>query len=208
MQESLRDRPQFTLNLVDDAEDVIEHGAVHILLHAAHLVDGMDDPAAGGLIEHIEDLLSQPPALHVETFESHGVAQQAEPQQMAVHTAHLHPDGAQIFRPVRHLDIHDLLYGQTVSKAVSAAADPADSLRDIGVLFEISFIYQLLQPSVDESDARDHTDHRLILQHQIQMHRLREHRMLGTERYNTSLCHIPYSLSLNGAVWSIRYSLS
>ena len=41
-----------------------------------------------------------------------------------------------------------------------------------------------------------------------QMHRLREHRMLWTERYNTSLCHIPYSLSLNGTVWSIRYSLS
>ena len=100
-----------------------------------------------------------------------------------------------------------LLHCQAVPQAVPAAADPADTLSHIRILFIIPFLYQLLQSSVDKPDTRDNTDYGFILQHQIQMHRFRENRMLRTERYNTSLCHNFYSLSLNGAVWSIRYSL-
>ena len=104
---------------------------IHIFLYTAHLIDRVDDPAAGCFVKHVEDLLTQPPALHEQAFKSHGVSQKSEPEQMAVDTAHLHPDRAQIIRTFRHFHAHHFFHSHTVTQSVAAAADTAYTLRNI-----------------------------------------------------------------------------
>src|SRR5699024_2938062 len=95
----------------------------------------------------------------------------------------------QISGAVRHFDAHDLFHCFAVTQSVAAAADAADTLRDIDILFKISFFNQFLKSSMDKSNTRDSPNYRLILKYQIQMDRFRKHRMLRTEWYDTSLCH-------------------
>ena len=162
----------------------------YIHQYTAHLIDRVDDPAAGCFVKHVEDLLTQSPALHKQAFESHGVRQESEPEQMAVDTAHLAPDGAQVSGPGRDLDVHDVLHRLAVAHAVHEAADAAGPLHHIGHLVKILLLHQALQPSVDETDGGNGLDDLLILDDQIQMNGLRQHRVLRSVWYDTSLSHL------------------
>ena len=101
---------------------------------------------------------------------------------MAVDTAHFHPYRTEVICPLRHLNAHDFLNRHTVAKSVTAAADAADPLSYITILFKISLLYKFLKSSVDISDTGNRLYHSLILQYQIQMNRLRQYRMLRTKR--------------------------
>ena len=108
---------------------------------------------------------------------------------MAVDTAHLAPDGAQVSGPGRDLDIHDVLHRLAVAHAVHEAADAADAFRHVYIFGKLFLFNQLFQTSVDEADGGNRFHHLFILQNQIQMDRLRQHRMLRPERDNTSCRH-------------------
>lgn len=62
------------------------------------------------------------------------------------------------------------------------APDAADALGNVDELVVVAGFHELLQAAVHEPDLREHVHDGLVLHHQIEVQRLREHRMLGARR--------------------------
>ena len=77
---------------------------------------------------------------------------------------------------------------------MSERTDAAGALRNQNKFLKISLIYKLLQSPVNKADGRHRVDDLFILQHQIQVNRLRQNRVLRAKRNNTDffyriICH-------------------
>ena len=180
---------------VQPGDDRRQVGIGDVATHAADAVDRMDDAAAGGLLEHVEDFLAHPPALHQEVLEAEGVRAQAQPQEVALDTRQLGPDEPQPAGPLGYLDRHDVLECHAVGHAVHEAADPADPLDDVAHLGVLDALHHRLEAAVDVADHRDRVDNLLVLEHEVQDEGLGQHRVLWTHRDDGLLhgCFCPCS---------------
>ena len=104
-----------------------------------------------------------------------------------MNAAHLTPDRAQVLCADRDLDVHALLNRLDIPETMAEAADAAGALRNVDILVEISLLYKILQPAVDEADGRNDIHNLLILKDKIQVDRFWKNRMLRSERDNASL---------------------
>ena len=163
---------QLLLHIAEGDGDAVQHPLVHIFEHTAHAVDREDDPAAGGGVEEVEDFLAQFPALHKQALEAQRVGQQAQPQQVAVDAAHLHPDRAQVGGARRDLDVHQLFQALAVAHAVAKAADAADALGNIDIFFIVLGLDEFFQPAVHKPDAGHRLYDDLVLEHEVEVYRL------------------------------------
>ncbi len=65
---------------------------------------------------------------------------------------------------------------------MNEAADAANPLGDVDELDVILLLDQFLQPPMDKANGRARLDHFLIFNHQVEMDRLRQNRMLRAKR--------------------------
>ena len=144
--------------------------------------------------------------MHEQALKTEGIGQQTQPQKMAVQPGKFTPNRTQIFCAVRHLNIHDVLHRLAVSHAVHEAANAADAFGDINIILKIPFFDQFFQSAVDKADGRNSFHDRFIFQDQVEMDRLRQHRVLRAERDHTSCRHFatPPLAYLNGVLLSRR----
>ena len=124
----------------ESLREIPEHIVSDITPESPHLHYGKDHTPSRGDLKHIQDLLPDPPAVHIQALKAKGISQKAKPQQMGVHTAHLREYGTQILGPVSDLQIHDMLHGIHISKSMPHGAYSADTLRDIYHLLKILFV--------------------------------------------------------------------
>ena len=99
------------------------------------------------------------------------------------------PDDAQHLRAVGDLDAHQGLNGLGIAHGMAERADAADSLDDVDELVVVARLDELLKASVHEADLRDGLDDLLVLDHEVQMERLRQHRVLRAERDDGRFSH-------------------
>ena len=104
-------------------------------------------------------------------------------------TGQLVPDDAQILGALGHLHAHEGLDGLGVAEGVPHGADAADALGNVDELVVVAGLHELLQAAVHEPDLREHVHDGLVLHHQIEVQRLREHRVLGPEGNDGRLAH-------------------
>ena len=78
---------------------------------------------------------------------------------------------------------------------MDARADAADALGDVAKLMHIALFGELLEPAVHKADLRNCLDDAVVLDHQVQMKRLGQHRVLRAKRNNGAMCHGPYASS-------------
>ena len=91
-------------------------------------------------------------------------------------------------RARRHRDVHERLDGLAVGLAVNKTADAANPFRHVDELKVILLLHQLLQAAMDESDRGPGLDHFFVLDHQVQVDRFRQDRVLRSKGYY-SPCH-------------------
>ena len=193
------DFADFCLDLSEHVEEMLQHLRVHVLEHAADLVHRKDDPAAGRQLDQIQNFFADAPALVKQAFKAEGVGHQPQPQQVAVKPGGFAPNRPQVFGARRHLDVHDLLYRLAIAHAVLEAADAAGPFRDVDHFFEVPLVDEALEAAVNEAHRRDDPDDLFVVEHQIQMDRLRQHGMLGPEGHDVALVFSRHhSSSLSG----------
>ena len=163
------------------ASIVLEAVGVNVAPHAADLARAEDDAAAGGGFDDVQHLLAHAPGVHEQALEAHGVRHQPQPEQVAVEAGELAPDGPQVQRARRHGDVHDRFDRLAIGLAVDEAADAADALGDIDELDVVLLLDQLLQAAMDEADGRARLDDLFVFDHQVEVDRLRQHRVLRAE---------------------------
>ncbi|CVK33188.1 protein of unknown function [Methanoculleus bourgensis] len=166
----------------------------------ADLAGALDDPPAGGILKDIKHTLPELPGPHEEVLKAHPIRKQPEPEEVGVETRALRPDRPEIPRPVRNLDLHDMLDALAVAERVHETADPAYPLRHVDVLGVLALLHELLKPAVDVADGGDHIHHQLILKDEVEVDRLRQHRVLRPERHDYAFWHrsSPLLVTLNG----------
>ena len=108
---------------------------------------------------------------------------------MGVDSAHLAPNGAQIFGSGRHFCAKDLLQGLAIGHAVLKGANAANTLYHILIVMEVPTTGQFFQSPMDKADGGDGLNHLFVLQDQIQMYRLRQHRVLRAKGHDGAISH-------------------
>ena len=91
------------------------------------------------------------------------------------------------------IDAEHALAGAGIAAAVAHGADAADALGDVAKLMHVALFGELLEPAVHKADLRNCLDDAVILDHQVQMKRLGQHRVLRAKRNNGAMCHGPYA---------------
>ena len=112
---------------------------------------------------------------------------------MRVNARKLVQNGADILHATRHLDAEHALAGAGIAAAVAHGADAADALGDVAKLMHVALFGELLEPAVHKADLRNCLDDAVVLDHQVQMKRLGQHRVLRAKRNNGAMCHGPYA---------------
>ena len=163
------------------------------MLKAADLVDRQNHAAAARTLEDLENLLAQRPRPIEQRLEAKGIGEQAQPQQMRVNTRELVQNGADILHTAGHLDVEHALAGAGIAVTVAHGADAADALGDVAKLVHIALFGELLESAVHKADLRNCLDDAVVLEHQVQVKRLGQHRVLRAKRNNGAMCHGPYA---------------
>ena len=164
VQKNMGKAVQFFFHIVKDGNKAFEHIAVHIFQHAADGVDAKDHAPAGGGLKHIQHFFPHTPALHKQGVKAKGVGQETQPQQVGVDSAHLAPNGAQIFGSGRHFCAKDLLQGLAIGHAVLKGANAANALYYILIVMEVPTTGQFFQSPMDKADGGDGLNHLFVLQ--------------------------------------------
>ena len=102
-------------------------------------------------------------------------------------------NGADILHAAGHLDVEHALAGAGVAVAVTHGANAADALGDVAKLVHIALFGELLKAAVHKANLRNCLDNAVVLDHQVQVKRLGQHRVLRTKRNNGAVCHGPYA---------------
>ena len=112
---------------------------------------------------------------------------------MRVDARKLVQNGADILHAAGHLDVEHTLAGAGIAAAVAHGADAADALGDVAKLVHIALFGELLESAVHKTDLRNCLENAVVLDHQVQMKRLGQHRVLRAKRNNGATCHGPYA---------------
>ena len=112
------------------------------------------------------------------------------------------------FLPQYYLD------GETIPKTIAVDALPPDAEAlnealnqargtkvelyvpqrgDVAKLVHVALFGELLESAVHKTDLRNCLDDAVVLDHQVQMKRLGQHRVLRAKRNNGAMCHGPYA---------------
>lgn len=108
---------------------------------------------------------------------------------MGMYTRKLMHDRTQVFSARRDLDIHKTLDRLRIAVAMTERTNAADALRNVDVLMDIARLDELFETTMDESDLRKNIDDRFVFNHEVEMDRLRQNRMLGSEWYDLCFRH-------------------
>ena len=166
---------------------------LNIVLKAADLVNRKDHSAAASALEDLENLLAQGPRTIEQRLEAKSIGEQAQPQQVRVNARKLVQNGADVLHAAGHLDVEHALAGAGIAAAVAHGADAADALGDVAKLVHVTLFGELLESAVHKADLRNCLDDAVVLDHQVQMKRLGQHRVLRAKRNNGAMCHGPYA---------------
>ncbi len=98
-----------------------------------------------------------------------------------------------ILRAAGHLDVEHALAGAGIAIAMAHGANAPDALGDVAKLVHIALFGKLLESAVHKADLRNCLDDAIVLDHQVQMKRLGQHRVLRAKRNNGAMCHGPYA---------------
>ena len=102
-------------------------------------------------------------------------------------------NGADILHAPGHLDAEHALAGAGIAVTVAHGADAADALGDVAKLMHVALFGELLESAVHKADLRNCLENAVVLDHQVQMKRLGQHRVLRAKRNNGAMCHGPYA---------------
>ena len=178
---------------IERLDDARQLGVLDVVLKAADLVDRQNHATTTGTLEDLKNLLAQGPRTIEQRLKAKGVGEQAQPQQVRVDTRQLMQNGADILHAAGHLDVEHALAGAGITVAVAHGADAADALGDVAKLMHVALFGKLLKSAVHKTDLRNCLDNAVVLEHQVQVERLGQHRMLRAKRNNGALCHGPYA---------------
>ena len=170
-------------------------GVLDIVLKAADLVNRQNHAPAARALEDLENLLAQGPRPIEQRLKTKGIGEQAQPQQMRVDARKLVQNGADILHTAGHLDVEHALAGAGIAATVAHSANAADALGDVAKLMHVALFGELLEPAVHKADLRNCLDDAVVLDHQVQMKRLGQHRVLRAKRNDGAMCHGPYASS-------------
>ena len=176
-------------NALEHALHLSELRVIDIADDTANLHDREDDAPARSLFEDVEHALAQAPAVHEQALEAECVGGKSHPQHVGVNTRELMPDNAQIFCSLGYLHAHKPLYRFGITHGVPECADAAYTLRHVDKLVVVACLDKLLKASMDKPDLGYCLDNSFVLDHEIEMQRFGQHRMLGAERDDGRLSH-------------------
>ena len=127
--------------------------------------------------------------MHEQALEAERIGCKTHPQQMGMYTRKLMHDRTQVFSTRRDLNVHKALDRLCIAIAVTERTNAADALRNVNVLMDIARLDELFETTMDESDLRKNIDDRFVFNHEVEMDRLRQNRMLGSEWNDLCFCH-------------------
>ena len=180
---------------IERLDNACQLGVLDIMLKAADLVNRQNHAPAASALKDLENLLAQGPRTIEQCLKAKGVGKQAQPQQMRVNARKLVQNGANILHAAGHLDVKHAFAGAGIAAAVAHGANAADALGDVAKLMHVALFGELLEPAVHKADLWNCLDNAVVLDHQVQMKRLGQHRVLRAKRNNGAMCHGPYASS-------------
>src|SRR5438309_1890047 len=140
-----------------------------VVAGAADLVEAVEEPRAGQLLEAIEDHLALADAVEehggaAAERATHVHAPGAEPEAVRRDPLQFGRDHSQVLRPPRHLELRDLLDGRDVRELRGHGRDVVRLRRDRRVLDVREGLAKLLVAAVEIADHRVDGDDRLALE--------------------------------------------
>ena len=178
---------------IERLDNTRQLGVLNIVLKTADLVNRQNHATAASALKDLENLLAQGPRTIEQCLEAKGIGEQAQPQQVRVNARELVQNGADILHAAGHLDVEHALASAGVAIAMAHGADAADALGDVAELMHIALFGEFLESAVYKADLWNCFDDAVVLDHQVQMKRLGQHRVLRAKRNNGAMCHGPYA---------------
>ena len=178
---------------IERLDNARQLGVLNVMLKAADLVNRQNHATATRALKDLENLLAQGPRTIEQRLEAKGIGEQAQPQQVRVNARKLVQNGTDILHAAGHLDIEHALAGAGIAAAVTHGANAAYALGDVAKLVHVTLFGELLESAVHKADLRNCLDNAVVLEHQVQVKRLGQHRVLRAKRNNGAMCHGPYA---------------
>ena len=133
--------------------------------------------------------------MHEQALETEGVGGEAQPQQVRMHTGQLVQNHAQVLRTPGNFHAHERFDGLGITERVAEAANAANTFCNIDELVNVARLDEFLQSAMHEADLRNSLNNVLVFNHEVQMQRLGQHRVLRAERNHGRLAHATHRLS-------------
>ena len=112
-----------------------------------------------------------------------------------MYTGQLMQNHAQVLRAPGNFHAHERFDGLGITERVTEATNAANAFCNIDELVDVARLDELLQSAMHEADLRNSLNNVLVFNHEIQMQRLGQHRMLRAERNHGRLAHATHRLS-------------
>ena len=112
-----------------------------------------------------------------------------------MHAGQLMQNHTQVLRAPGNLHSHERFNGLGIAERVAKTANAANALCNIDELVNVARLDELLQSAMHEADLRNSLNNVLVFNHEVQMQRLGQHRVLRAERNHGRLAHATHRLS-------------